>query len=490
MTDVLSTVRTIAPKLTLMFLLWCGSARASDTVTTQLYRGNLTAALQSARSEAQAAPDDLDAQELYIDLLLASGQAYQARTELESAVKQRPTDPNAHYLLGRAQVDAQASIDAYERALKLDPDHARSHMGMGAVFTSAGRLEEAERAYSEALRRDGTLGEAWLGLIRIQILSGAPRARALDLARRGMAAAPEEPGLYLSAAQLDPENARSILAKAAEASGDARIHTRLAELRLAAGETDAATVSARRALAIDPGDAEAERVLVYARTIEAGKLDLPGLAAVLDARDAMAEDPAKAAAALDGLAEKYPHAAIVFLARAEAQKRLGRDDAMIEALALALQRDPELTDAQAAFGLALVGADRHAEAIPWLVKAVRTRPWDPDLVRSLGIAQRHGGNVPAAVQTLRAAYRIRSWDVPTVLAYADALGASGEPEAAYAIVRDALQRSSDPSLAAAFVIVAKNAGHVEIAADFLEDLGRKSGSTKLVELANRMRAAN
>lgn len=479
-------MRTLASGLALVLWCWAAPARGADPVVAHLYEGDLRAAIEAARLAAEAAPEDLDAQELHVDLLLASGQVGRAITVVTERLRAQPTNPDAHYLLGRARVDGAAAAEAYERALRLDPDHARSHMGMGAVHTAAGRFDDAEAAYGEALRRDGTLGEAWLGLVRLHVLAGR-KDRALDLATRGWSAAPDEAGLALALAQLAPDRARAVLEQAT-ATGDARVYARLAELQLAGGDADAATVTARRALAIDPGQDDAARTLEFGREIAAGKLDLKGLAELLDLRDRVEGDPAAAARGLEALVARHPDSALVFLALAEAWDRAGDRAKVLEFLALSLQREPGLVDAQAAFGLALSREGRHAEAVPWLGKAVSARGWDPDLVRALGLAQLRAGEAPSALQTLRRAHEARPWDVPTRLALAEALQTSGDREGAYALVRDGLKLAADPALAAAFVIVAKQAGHGAVAADFLEDLGRKSGNQTLVELAARVRA--
>lgn len=478
---------TLASGLALAVWTWAVSAYGGDPVVAHLYDGDLRAAIEAARVVAEGAPDDVGAQEMHIDLLLASGQVGRAVAFAGERLKSQPTNPDAHYLLGRARVDGEAAAEAYERALRLDPDHARSHMGMGAVHTAAGRFADAEAAYGEALRRDGTLGEAWLGLVRLQVLAGR-RDRALDLASRGWAAAPDEPGLALVLAQLAPDRARAVLEQAS-ATGDARVFARLAELQLASGDADGATVTARRALVIDPGQEDAARTLEFGRAIAAGKLDLKGLAELLDLRDQVEVDAAAAAAGLERLVARYPDCALAFLALAEAWDRVGNRPKVLEYLALALQRDPTLVDAQAAFGLALLRDGRHAEAVPWLGKAVSVKPWDPDLVRALGQAQLRSGDATSAVATLKRAHETRPWDVGTRLSYAEALQTAGNLEGAYAVVRDGLKLAPDPALAAAFVIVAKQAGHAAVAADFLEDLGRKSGSDALVQLAARVRAS-
>jgi tetratricopeptide (TPR) repeat protein len=467
--------------------LWAGPASAADVVSRHLYDGDLRSAIEAARMQAVATGDNLDHHELYIDLLLSSGQQGRVVAMYTERVRANPEDPNAHYLLGRAQVDAAAARASYERALRLNPDHARSHMGIAAVHAAGGLVRDAASAYQAAVHRDTSLGEAWLGLARVLIQAGES-GMALQVALQGLEAVPDEGGLALTVALLDPASARAVLERASElASGDARVSTRLAEILLADGEADHARVMAQRALNIDPGASDAARVLVYSDAIGKAQLDLEGLRALFEARDLSRTDPAAGLTALDALATTYPKAALVFLARAEAADRNAQPDLALESLTLALQRDPELVDSQAAFGLALARAGRHEEAIPWLVKALTQRPWDHGLLVRLGQSFRASERNAEAVTSLRAAHQARPWDVATRIALGEAMQSVGDKEGAYALMRDGLRERADPNLAVAFVLAATAAGHQDTAAAFLDDLAGSSGNRGLKQLAAKLR---
>ena len=116
-----------------------------------------------------------------------------------------------------------------------------------------------------------------------------------------------------------------------------------------------------------------------------------------------------------------------------------------------------------------------------MAKALYARPWDHGLHTQLGRSQRLSGKTSEAVRTLHSAHMARPWDVPTRIAYAEAMQADGDNEGAYALIRDGLREKSDPNLAVAFVLAATAAGHQESAAAFLDQLG-------LGELATRLRA--
>ena len=51
--------------------------------------------------------------------------------------------------------DRRAAIDAYERAIAADPGHVDARVNLGSALHEEGRLQEAERAYREAIEACG-----------------------------------------------------------------------------------------------------------------------------------------------------------------------------------------------------------------------------------------------------------------------------------------------------------------------------------------------
>ncbi|MEQ1506018.1 MAG: tetratricopeptide repeat protein, partial [Myxococcota bacterium] len=252
---------------------------------TFLRHGDYAAALTSAARAAAASPGNLDTRELYYDLLVSTGQGARALREATAAAAAAPTDPNAQYLLGRVQPDAASSQRAYEVALRYDPDHARAHMGMGAIHEARGAFAEAEAAYARAVRRDPSLSEAWLGRTRA-LIRLSRSADALANAEAGLAAVPDEPGLALVVAQLAPTRATAVLTAAiARVPDEPRLHEALAALRLDAGDAAGALTEASAALAIDPTSVGAGRTALFAAEITAGRLDAAGRTALDAARN-------------------------------------------------------------------------------------------------------------------------------------------------------------------------------------------------------------
>lgn len=483
-------LRSIAPVLGLL-TLWLGipfTAHAGSLIETQLYSGDMASALAIAQSQAEADPADVEAQEMWIDLLVMTGQVQKAEALTSQRVHDAPSDPNAHYLHARAATTARDSRIRYERALRIDPEHGRSFMGMASVHEAEGRADDALAAYQNAVARDSGLEEAWMGVIR-QHLMRNDGAAARTAVRQGLESVPDAGGMYLVLALIEPQRAESVLREGLKADGgDARIPAALAEVLLTQGEADAALVFSRQALVVDPANRDALLVEMFSEAISAGVLDAEGHRALIRAREAQNQGPAAALPLFDDLVQRYPDCALTFLGRAAVQDELGRSEEALSDLARSLQRDPTLTEAQGVFGMALLRADRAKEAVPWLAKASAARPWDVTMSVGYGQALRETGDLLSATAHLAKAVDARPWDVESVVLLAETLQAANRPLAAYAVVKEGMQLTSSPQLVAAFVLVAADAGRHEEAAALVENLASQSGSKVLEEIARKLRA--
>ncbi len=164
------------PALLALLLLLTGlldrPALAADLAEAErrLAQGDVGGALDIARQRANEAPADLAAQELLIDLMLATGQARDAVARYQAFLAQAPQDPDRHYLLGRAQGDPNASQQSFARALQLRPGHPQALTGLAAVLRSRGDLDGAVAAYEAALAQKPDLSEAWAGLRAVAMI--------------------------------------------------------------------------------------------------------------------------------------------------------------------------------------------------------------------------------------------------------------------------------------------------------------------------------
>ncbi len=471
---------------TLASLLWLWgpwAAHAGDTAEVLLRRGDFDAALEAATSAAEARPDDVEAQELLIDIMLSLGLQPKAEREAKARVAAHPTDPDAHYLLGRARVDPAGSRSAYEAALRLDPEHARANMGMGSLHEALGRPAEAAAAYARASSRDATLGEAWLGQVRALLLQGkAPQA--LAVARQGVAAAPDEAGLALVVAELDPGAAEAELRAALQRVGpEARLHEALAAVLLTKGDGPGSAEQASAALQLDPTLLDARRSLLFARELSSSRLVAADVARLDEARRLESTDAAAALARYAELVSRNPKSSLVLLGRAAARRASGDRAGALDDLKAAAALDPQNDEAAAVAGLALLEVGQGAAAAPLLRTAYEARPWDGSLALALARAVPPAERLPLLGQIASAL----PLDVDVQLHYAQALIDARRFPEAYGVLKVSMNVLPDPRLVAAFIQVAPLAGHPGEAADVLEPVAQQTNNEGLKEAVRRLR---
>lgn len=174
----------------------------------------------AAEDAAQASP--------LASVQLAESYRWQAAGRLESALAaaRRATELKPEFAFGWVRM-AEAEFSrghlaraeaALGTALRLAPRNAQAVALQGFLAAAGNRVKEAETLFTEAIRLDGGLGNAWLGRGLCRIRLGRPAEGRLDL----QIAATAEPQRSLL---------RSYLGKAFSAAGDQR-HAE-SELRLA-----------------------------------------------------------------------------------------------------------------------------------------------------------------------------------------------------------------------------------------------------------------
>ena len=456
-------------------MAWGAGIPRSETL---LLSGNVTAALAAVDEEVAAQPDDVSTQERRIDILLGLGAVTKAVEGASDRVEANPLDADAHYLLGRALPEAREARQAYERALKIDPLHARSHMGMGAIHTALGDLPSAAAAYGRAVRIDATLAEAWLGAVRTQLaLDQLETAR--EMAKKAVLAVPDAADAWLTVAALHPDQGRELLATAATRAGhDPRIHALLSQALLDAGEASEAVRSAKAALAIDPTEPTALRVDLFARQLVAGTLDMAGMQRLREAKPADVE----------ALVAAYPRTPVTWLARANGRLAADDLDGALADLRVAQKLAPDEIEVLGQLGLLLEHRKEHADAAPLLTRASRARPWDAGLALAAGGALSGAGRHEEAIRWLSDLEKRLQYDSRSSIALADALLRNGDAEAAYQVVLAATERKTDPQILVALMTMAAQSGRYDEAASMLEEIGRKMGNPKALELASKLRA--
>ncbi len=78
-------------------------------------------------------------------------------SNLENTAKMSPKNPAGWIALGNALMDSRqfpAAIDAYQKALALDPDNVNVRVDMGTCYRGAGKPEKAIEEYRKAIKID------------------------------------------------------------------------------------------------------------------------------------------------------------------------------------------------------------------------------------------------------------------------------------------------------------------------------------------------
>ncbi len=195
-------------------------------------RGDL---LWSDRIDASAA--DIIALQDTISQRIAHGVGVEPKAESPSEAPGAPRTQNPHayeeYLKGRDYFakflfhtlegeDCDRAVEHFQRAIRLDPDFALAHSGLGACFANrvlkglggADDYELAENAFSRALELDPNVVEARVLMVFIYLARGEKHKARAEVGRLAKQA-PNEPAVYFvkgALHRLDGEYDRALRA--------------------------------------------------------------------------------------------------------------------------------------------------------------------------------------------------------------------------------------------------------------------------------------
>lgn len=465
------------------------TASAIDDVDRMLNQGKIGDAIPAAEEAARSAPRDIDAQERWIDLMMSLGHPVIVGRHYQERVEAEPEDALAYYLLGRASITPEESMIAYRKAIALQPDFARAHMGMGAVHKALEQHEQAVAAYQKALDLDGTLGEAWGSLLSLYLDAGK-REECLRLAELAMVKVPQLAEPYLIYAALNKELAEATLRRALkEVPPDARIWATLAELLLGQGKGDEALAAAKEAISLNATLSGPRIAELFAASMSEGTIDAAGYRALVDAHEQEKENPASVRGIYDEMVKRYPKSPLPWMSRARLRaaddpKGAGAD------LERALVLDPSNLEATAALGMLLSHHGPYDRAAHLLEQAARKRPYDASLQVAFAKAAIKSGRVDDALRRLGAASQLHPYHVDIALHYALAQSTKGDPEAAYQSLVAAMARNPDIRVIMARAAAAKESGRIAEALEIYDQLYARTQNDFFKKAAASIRAAN
>jgi tetratricopeptide (TPR) repeat protein len=220
-------------------------------------------------------PEDLDAR-LDLGAALASiGRVEPAIAAYEEVLRRRPRNGAVLKLaadLYRAKGDSARAVSYYEKLHRIAPNDPRPVFLLGAAYYQAGRLDAAEKMFTEGTRYPGMLGDAYSNLGAIAVRRGQVREGLWFLSR----AAQRRPGkaqvrynyaLALAAAQRYDDALSELDAAVKIDPNDAEVRFLSGVMSLRLGRTADAQAQFQEALRIDPAHESARHNLALLETL-------------------------------------------------------------------------------------------------------------------------------------------------------------------------------------------------------------------------------
>lgn len=360
-------------------------------------RGELDSALATFSQEVARHPAAarLRAERGY--WLLVARRADEARADLERAHELEPADPRIALNLGvarRRTGDLAGAEAAFRRALELRPAYGGAQVALGSLLRRRGSLKEAISVLSAAAHSGGNQERALASVaLGRSYLAANLRAEADEAFTQAINWAPAEAEVRISVANAfladgqrdDTARAVDVLRRAIELAPDLpRAHSTLGRALERRGESEAAEAAYERALRLEPS-----YVFVMRRLLRLA----------LD-RGIFARARMYADRLIDAAPDDAEHYFLAGLVAAHSGKRDSARDFYGAAIARAGGDYPE---AYLNLGLNEKNGGDLEAAVAAYAKAIELRPGYVAALNSLGVAQAARGNAGAAESAYRRA---------------------------------------------------------------------------------------
>ena len=258
------------------------SAEALTVLATALdWSGQAEEAVEVARRAHELAPADVRARAALAEALADRQELEEADGLIADALARAPLDPEVHRVHGairEVHADYAGAVDAYRRAVELEPRTAYRHLSLGLALRSLGRHDEAAAVCSRAVDLSPTNARVY-GCRGLVALAQGQINRAIPLFERALELDPRYP---TAAAQLGwianrrGDDARAVPHFEVAISAD-RDPARLAQYRqalgwsyLRLGRGPLAREQFTRALRLDPSLRSAREGLAALRPARGG----------------------------------------------------------------------------------------------------------------------------------------------------------------------------------------------------------------------------
>jgi Tfp pilus assembly protein PilF len=224
-------------------------------------------------------PEDLDAR-LELGAAYASVDNVSAALEsYEEVLRRRPKNAVALKVaadLYRTKGEPAKAAVYYERLRRMTPEDPRPWFLLGASYYEAGRLDTAERMFTEAARFPGMLGDAYSNLGAIAFRRGHVK-EAIWFLSRAATRRPSKAGvrynyaLALSAAQRYDDALREVTAATLAAPQDPGIRFFSGVVALRMGRLADAATAFQETLRLDPNHEDAKHNLALLSSLRPGE---------------------------------------------------------------------------------------------------------------------------------------------------------------------------------------------------------------------------
>ncbi|HXH05809.1 MAG TPA: tetratricopeptide repeat protein [Vicinamibacterales bacterium] len=345
----------------------------------QLAAGRTDVSLGHAQDALQREPGNPDARLALVRGLMARGDLAEAEKELAQLAKEFPRSSavliQQGILQGRRK-DAAGARRLFEQALALEPAATEAVAGLVALDIAAKQPEAARRRVDEYIGRPGATIEAQMLAARTYFAIGDRRA-AEAMLRRVTERDPSYLPAYNALVQLYAAERRLDEALAEAEALAARDPKPVAALTVAGvilqmrGRTDEARDRYERAVQLDPAAAVASNNLAWIYARSGGNLDV-----ALQLAQAAHRQLPESAEVNDTLGYIYYRKDLLPQA--------------IQALRVAVEKDPRQAGYQYRLGLALAKAGDTAAAASHLRRALELKPDMPEAAEARALLQSLG----------------------------------------------------------------------------------------------------
>jgi cellulose synthase operon protein C len=355
------------------------------------------------------------------------GKYAEAAIQYSNAIQVDPKFADAHYKLAQSYLHVQAWQKAYrelQRTIDLDPENVKAQLDLGGLLLGAHSYEEARGTINKILQNDPSNADAHMLLANLHLAQG-DRQAAVEEAEKAITLDPKRPQFYVQLAsfqsvghvdaaevslkkalEIDPKFVPAIEALAIIYQGTSR-GAEAEKLIKQVIELEPKSLQPRQALArlfyLQNRKADAEQVMIKA---EKDLSDQAGLYRVLGDYYASTGDVNKAAAEFASLTKEHPKDFQVKEAFVElllAQNKLHEATELDDEI---LKENPKDTGALLIRGRIQNVNGRYEDAINTLQTALKYAPENAGGHLQLGFALSRTGDLGRAEQEWREAAKL------------------------------------------------------------------------------------